>query len=122
MKKDNRDRTEYRKSYYEREKKEHALNPEKRAFKFIYYNYGLSEEEFKLLEQTQQGVCAICGQPETVSRLKRLSVDHCHKTGKIRGLLCSNCNNGIGRFKDSAILLRKAAEYIEPEVARFRDI
>lgn len=62
--------------------------------------------------ELQKGVCAICGSAEN-GRYKHLSIDHCHSSGRIRGLLCNNCNRGIGLLKDSPTLLRKAAEYIE---------
>lgn len=63
--------------------------------------------------------CAICGEAET-STLQydhkiSLSIDHCHKTGSVRGMLCGNCNNGLGRFKDSTELLKNAINYLEGE-------
>jgi hypothetical protein len=71
----------------------------------------------------QNGVCAICRKPETTYRkshikgsdpvLRRLSVDHCHTTKKVRGLLCGNCNHSIGKMKDDPALLRAAADYLE---------
>jgi hypothetical protein len=63
---------------------------------------------------SQNGVCAICGSPPTGTRSHGLlAIDHCHDTLKIRGLLCNNCNNGLGRFKDNPDSLRKAADYLE---------
>ena len=77
-------------------------------------NYGINmvEYEQKLIEQ--QHACAICflttpGQ----SNVKRFAVDHCHETGKIRGLLCSNCNKGIGLLNDSVEILEAAIEYLK---------
>lgn len=63
-----------------------------------YKIYGLTEEEFLVLLQKQNGVCAICGRPERRKirgRVTRLSVDHCHKTGRVRGLLCAHCNSKL---------------------------
>lgn len=60
----------------------------------------------------QEGVCAICSSAEN-GRYKHLSIDHCHNSGKIRGLLCNNCNRGLGLLKDNPELLRKAASYVE---------
>jgi len=60
----------------------------------------------------QQGVCAICELPESSTRYKTLSVDHNHVTGKIRGLLCSSCNRGLGLLKDSPDILLKAINYL----------
>src|SRR5690348_10360154 len=66
--------------------------------------YGLTGEAYKALEEAQAGVCAICGNPETrynakMKAIQPLSVDHNHKTGKVRGLLCAHCNHGLGQFR-----------------------
>jgi len=76
--------------------------------------YGIDNYD-ELLEK-QAGVCAICGNTETATlrgKVKRLAVDHDHATGKIRGLLCNNCNNMLGRSQDNPDTLRKAANYLE---------
>lgn len=65
--------------------------------------YGLSEQEFMQLARGQRWKCALC------DKRKRLCVDHCHKTGEVRMLLCLTCNLGIGYLKDSAALCEKAA-------------
>lgn len=64
------------------------------------------------LFKEQQGRCAVCGSPEN-GRYKHLSIDHDHSNGRIRGLLCNNCNRGLGLLKDNPEVLRKAAEYVE---------
>ena len=69
-------------------------------------------ETYEFFFEKQGGVCGVCGSPEN-GRYKHLSVDHCHSTGKIRGLLCNNCNRGIGLLKDKPDILRKAADYVE---------
>jgi hypothetical protein len=81
------------------------LHPERRFMRL----YGLSMEDAKqLVIARQKGVCAICGD----NRSKRaLVVDHDHSTGKFRGLLCHNCNVGLGQFEDDSERLRKAADY-----------
>jgi Recombination endonuclease VII len=66
--------------------------------------YGLSVEEYDVLLEVQNGVCAICKRPERrinnkSKKLQALSVDHDHNTGRIRGLLCNNCNWGLGWFE-----------------------
>ena len=73
--------------------------------------YKLTPEAYIELLEGQEYRCGICGTHR--SKLKKgLAVDHDHITGKIRGLLCGNCNNGIGRFKDDAELLHRAIIYL----------
>jgi len=74
--------------------------------------YGLTAIQFDQLLVEQKGVCAICRSPETSSRCKSLSVDHCHETRRVRGLLCNRCNRAIGLFRDSGDLLQAAAGYL----------
>lgn len=76
--------------------------------------FGISVEQYNEMLASQGGVCAICKNPETHQRagVWNLSVDHCHETGRVRGLLCNNCNRGIGLLRDSAGLCRAAAEYL----------
>lgn len=73
-------------------------------------NYKISISEYYALFESQNGLCAICRTPSNDK--KRLHVDHCHKSGKIRGLLCHHCNLALGHFKDSENLLRKAIKYL----------
>jgi len=73
--------------------------------------YGITFEQFTFMLQLQNGVCAICKQPE--SRNQRLSVDHDHETGQVRGLLCFACNAGIGFLQDSSEVLEKAKQYLK---------
>lgn len=76
---------------------------------------GLSEPEYTSMLDGQGGVCAICGKPETMAirgKTVSLAVDHDHKTGKIRGLLCTPCNRGIGLLKDDPNILNKAISYL----------
>ena len=86
---------------------------------------GRSSEELRLLDymdisflereallRSQDGRCAICRIPEEESK-RPLVIDHCHKSGKIRALLCNSCNVGLGMFKDDPEFLRAAAEYLE---------
>lgn len=78
---------------------------------WLQRRYGITLEEYEALHAAQQGGCAICGR--ACSQYDNLSVDHDHISGAVRGLLCSDCNRGIGMFKDTPSLLRAAAEYIE---------
>ena len=73
--------------------------------------YGISLEEFDSLREKQNYCCAICGQHEDTQK-KNLFVDHCHETGRVRGLLCNCCNFALGHFKDSQLLLQKAINYL----------
>lgn len=74
--------------------------------------YGITSDDYVQMLRKQEGRCAIC-QSDGCSTGRNLAVDHCHTTGKIRGLLCSNCNVGLGKFKDSINIINKAIEYLE---------
>lgn len=75
--------------------------------------HSLSLDEYDKIFDKQNGVCAICGNPP---EKKRLAVDHCHRTGKIRGLLCTRCNIGLDYFKDSIFNLASAIKYLEQNI------
>jgi hypothetical protein len=75
--------------------------------------YNISEGEYDRMRDACGGRCEICGASESESHWGILAVDHCHSTGKVRGLLCTACNTTIGRMRDDAELLRKAADYLE---------
>jgi hypothetical protein len=101
-------RTAYLKEY-------RKANPEKERSRGIR-DFGITEEQFEKMFDRQGGKCAICNQPETQMRdgkVKRLAIDHCHTTNFVRGLLCSDCNTGIGKLKDDYKILRQAADYLE---------
>jgi hypothetical protein len=72
--------------------------------------YNLSLEDYDKIFDKQNGVCAICGKPQLT---KRLFVDHSHKTGRVRGLLCSNCNFLVGFAKDNSDILIAAIHYLK---------
>ena len=73
--------------------------------------YGILQADFDNALESQKDSCAICN--VEFSDVSRIFVDHCHTTGKVRGLVCFHCNTGLGHFKDSAELLQKAKEYLE---------
>jgi len=77
--------------------------------------YGLTVEQYDAMLVAQNGCCAICSTtvPNARKTHVNFAVDHCHKTGKIRGLLCADCNTSLGKFKEDPNLLRKAASYVE---------
>lgn len=74
--------------------------------------YGLTIAEYEAMVAAQNGVCAICLKPPTKGNGKKLCIDHCHTTGKIRGLLCCACNSAIGNMEDSIERLESAKEYL----------
>jgi hypothetical protein len=74
--------------------------------------YGLSEEQFNKILEQQDHCCAICSAPQT-SFARRPHVDHDHKTGFIRGLLCPRCNTALGKLDDDVQILRRAIDYLE---------
>jgi hypothetical protein len=71
--------------------------------RYLKYNYNISEKDYDNLFKNQNGVCAICHESEIIrknGKYQKLSVDHDHKTGEVRGLLCRSCNSALGRLKD----------------------
>jgi len=77
--------------------------------------YQMTIEDYEKMYDEQNGVCKICGQPETKKyngKVVELAVDHCHETGKVRGLLCNKCNVALGGFQDSPTLLASALNYL----------
>ena len=77
--------------------------------------YNLTAECYAKMLIAQGGGCAVCGNTigGNVHDNEKLHIDHSHQTGIVRGLLCSACNTGLGKFKDDASLLRRAIGYIE---------
>lgn len=99
------------------------LPPERKARRLEYAReyrlatkYGLTVEQYEAMLEAQEGVCAICEQPETktsrASRVHLLAVDHDHATGAVRSLLCNRCNQVLGLMLDDPDLLRAAAHYV----------
>lgn len=74
--------------------------------------FGITIDEYEKLLKSQGGVCKICGNKQNG---KHLAVDHNHATNKIRGILCDNCNRGLGMFKDNPILLNQAIKYLKEQ-------
>jgi hypothetical protein len=73
--------------------------------------YNITMDEMKEMLDKQNHQCGLCG--DDLKGGKATHIDHCHFTGKVRKVLCSTCNTGLGKFKDDPKLLRKAAEYLE---------
>lgn len=110
-------RREIQKDFYWRhraEQRERYRNYWNNGGKRVHQNamlkrkYGISLQEKEALLLKQEGCCAICDKP-----LLKPHVDHDHKTGRVRGLLCTACNHALGTFKDSVKILRAAIAYLE---------
>lgn len=86
-------------------------DPESRKDYDLRRVYGISLEDYGAMLEAQGGVCRIC-RKECASGM-RLAVDHCHQTGRVRGLLCGKCNTGIGQFSHDLALLKSAIAYLE---------
>lgn len=84
--------------------------------KSLLKSYGLTPESYDIMFKEQLGLCKICKNPSPKRwRSEKLFVDHDHKSGKVRGLLCHDCNYGLGGFKDNVELLKNAIKYIKGE-------
>ena len=82
-----------------------------RRDRHLYHMYRITLDDYNMIYDKQNGRCAICNKHNFECN-KILSLDHCHNTGKIRGLLCSHCNHGLGQFKDDTELLIQAMKYL----------
>ena len=88
-------------------------DPVKTRTKRIKKVFGITFDDYNRMLKSQNNRCAICNSTATGNRRhKNLNVDHCHTTGKVRGLLCHGCNSGIGSMKDDVELLDKAIAYL----------
>lgn len=108
-----RDTPEGRRAYFRAHR---DAKPEMHRAYSLKSIYGIKLEDYARMLNEQNGVCAICGKPETKiknGKLAMLSVDHCHNSTKVRGLLCGNCNLGIGYFQDDIVRLENAIEYLK---------
>lgn len=78
--------------------------------------YNITTEQYNAMADEQNNLCAICEQPERIKqagKIKKLNVDHCHRTGIVRSLLCFNCNTLLGKLNDNTELCLKAANYLD---------
>lgn len=94
-------------------------NPEYFKNTYLKKLYGVTLDWYKEQSAKQGDACAICNQPETAvirGKVISLAVDHCHDTGKVRGLLCAACNTAIGSMKHNRDLLQKAIAYLDTYV------
>lgn len=105
-------RQEYERSSYHEHKHKRPYDYFADKQRKLQKAFGIGYQEYLTMLEAQQGACGICGTTDTGKR-KAFAVDHCHDTGKIRGLLCSNCNTGIGNLRDDVKLLQRAIEYLK---------
>ena len=101
------------------ERKQHHTHKHNRPYVYevdksrkLQKEYGIDYQKYLEMLDNQNGKCAICGTSDTGGR-KAFHVDHCHNTKKVRGLLCGNCNSGIGNLRDDINLLQRAIEYLQ---------
>lgn len=105
--------------YYKKNKERISKRNKMRAFnnptlireKHYIKKYGITLGEYNVLDESQNGLCAICRNPQ--NNKKNLSVDHNHKTGKVRGLLCHKCNVGLGMANDNVEVLESMISYLK---------
>lgn len=92
-----------------------------KRLKDLYYKrtYGMSLDEFSMLLETQQNKCKLCYRDVTIEGLgpDRAVVDHCHKDGHVRGILCNECNRALGYFHDNIQALENAVDYLRSDNA-----
>lgn len=74
--------------------------------------FGITLNDYEMMLTAQNDTCKICKRPASLSK-RKLAVDHCHVTGKVRGLLCSNCNTALGLVKDSTQVLNDMINYLK---------
>ena len=116
-----RNRDKARKSYYKnleknreynRIKAREYTNPEKKRRSMLKSKYGLTPEAWHIMFDEQGRKCAICESTDAGAK-SGWNTDHCHKSGLVRFILCAHCNRGLGAFKDSPDVMRRAAKMLE---------
>lgn len=120
-------RKEYMRGYYLKNKEKQLAvqksryddgGRERQRTKRLQRDYGLTQEQHDDMLEAQHFQCAICGTAAPGGRDDVWHVDHCHTSGAVRGLLCCDCNLGLGKFKDNAASLAKAIEYLNVRTNR----
>jgi len=102
------DKAVYHRAYYLAHKGE---NGRRNRSNHLRIRYGITLADYDEMLENQGGGCAICGKTPAEEG-RHLSVDHDHETGEVRGLLCVDCNRGLGCFRDNSNLCRFAAQYL----------
>lgn len=111
-------RNKYRREFRQKNKEQFLKYENTKEFKdkqfkqILKREYGLTIEEFNSMLSNQKGLCKLCGKAERHRTKKKLSIDHCHITGKVRGLLCHRCNVFLGLIGEDVAVLNNAIEYL----------
>jgi hypothetical protein len=109
-------RVAHRRREYRRWKKSKEEDPDAHRLMVrdhgLRTKFGITLEQYEEMSERQLGLCAICVRPESIEGAS-LSVDHCHSTGLVRGLLCRTCNSAIGFLGDDPSMLQRAIDYLE---------
>lgn len=103
----------YKQKHYLKYRREYITRSRKSRLKI---QFGMTVEDYEKMNYEQKGLCAICGKPETNKNqygIKRLCVDHSHKTGYVRELLCMDCNTFAGKIENNLDKLNLILEYLE---------
>lgn len=98
----------YSKEYYKK-----TMNPAKKREAHLKSRFGITIDQYAIMLESQNGKCAICFNETANKKGKVFLIDHDHRTGRVRGLLCTNCNSGIGFLRDSVGILERAIKYIK---------
>lgn len=107
-------RTHHARKSYDSRRREYDTPAKRYAYarqEMLRKKYGMTVEVYLAMSEAQGHVCKICGNPET-DKYGNLHVDHDHETNRVRGLLCGNCNTGLGKFRDDPNLLVAAIAYL----------
>ena len=113
-------RTVYRKKYEQRPEVKERIK--QNLFKNkLKREYNLTIEDYSEFVGSQNGCCAICGRHQSIFG-KKLDIDHCHINGIVRGLLCNQCNQALGLFKDNIDILASAISYLQNGNIKIRSI
>jgi len=106
---------EWRKKNPDYEKERYRKSKKQTRERHLVRKYGVTLDDYNKMLEVQGGKCAICGRTEDTQHNDVLHVDHCHKTGAVRGLLCRGCNHVLGHMKDDVENLRRAIDYLSPK-------
>ena len=109
-------RNKCRKCWAEHGRRYRAINADKvkasRQESMMKIRYGIDFKTYDEMFEQQDGKCKICGSEDNKTSGKRFAIDHCHSTGKVRGLLCGHCNTGLGMFADDPTRMLSAVKYL----------